>query len=424
MNVNGINNINNSSAIHGFYNSIYQGNMSLNNAKLSKYVFPNNKAQGTQQLGGEALQYVKNIKSASKDLSSSLKELSGKAFTNKTATSSDTEAMSVKYTGNRPNDIKQTTVKIDQTAAGQVNEGAKLNAKESFGASGTNKFSIDINGKTTEFSIDVSASDSNSDVQQKMADAINKAGIGVNATVEKSTDGNSSLLKLEATSTGDNDKSKFTVSDVSGNLAAKTGANEISSEARNAVYSVNGGAKQTSQTNNVDLGGGLNVTFNKASDKDVTISASKDTEYAKSEVGDMVKSYNNLFSQAAQMTNDPKAQNLASKMINVSKTYSGSLSSIGIGFDRDGQMTIDSKKLNEAAENGKLEKFFTENSGKNYGFTNQLSRLADNVSNNTSNFVSKNELGNSLTENFAYNSFGGMMQYNASSIGLLFDYSY
>ena len=138
----------------------------------------------------------------------------------------------------------------------------------------------------------------------------------------------------------------------------------------------------------------------------------------------LVKNYNDLYVEAVKRTNDQKAQNLASKMINISKTYSGSLSKVGIGFDGDGKMTLDTKKLNEALENGSLEQFFTQNNGKNYGFTNQLSRLADNVSSNTSNYVSRSEFGSDLTENFAYSSYGSLLQYNYLSTGWLFDYAF
>ena len=141
-----------------------------------------------------------------------------------------------------------------------------------------------------------------------------------------------------------------------------------------------------------------------------------------SAVEDFVKNYNDLYSEAIQKQDDPKAQSLATKLLNISKTYSGSLSNIGIGFDGDGRMTINKETMNKAAENGKLETFFTQNKGKNYGFTNQLSNLANNNSRNTSNYVSSSVLGNSLMENFSYSSAGKTNQYNFLNSGWLFDY--
>ena len=419
-----VDSINNNTSIYSLYSTMFQSSLSINNLKINKSFFPKNKAQGVQSLGEDALKYVINIKSASKNLSSSLKELSNISFAKKTAVSSDPDELTVKYTGSKTGDIKQTTVKIDQLAAGQLNEGKRLNADAAFGTPGTNKFSVSIGGITKEISINVAAGDSNSVVQQKMADAINKTGIGITAMVETDMKNNASMLKIESTGTGNDDKNKFTITDISGDLAMQTGANDISREARDALYSVDGGERRSSRTNTVDLGGGLNVTFNKASGEAITISAGKDVDYAKSAVEGLVKTYNDLFIEAAQKTNDPKAQNLATKMVNISKTYSGALSNMGIGFDSEGRMTIDAKKLEEAAENGSLEKFFTENSGKNYGFTNQLARLSENISLNTSNYVNRSTFWNDLTENFTYSGYGSPLQYNYLSTGWLFDYSF
>jgi len=316
-------------------------------------------------------------------------------------------------------------VKVNQTAAGQMNEGARMSASAAFeGSGGTNKFSIKIGDKTTELSVNVAVGDSNKVVQQKMADAVNKAGIGIKATVETDSTTNSSILKLESTITGSNPKNSFTVNDITGNLSSMTGAYDVAREGRDAIYSVNGGLAKTSQSNTVNLGNGVSATFNKASEETVTVSRGKDMNYAMSTVEDMVKSYNDLYATAAQRIEDPKSQNLALKMVSISKTYSGSLSSIGIGFDNSGRMTIDTKKMNQAAESGKLEQFFKENSGKNYGFTNQLGRLSDNVSRNTSSFVSSSLFGSSLSENFGYSSFGNVFQYNYLSAGSIFDYSF
>ena len=235
-----INGSSNYSSVYNLYNTMYQGSSSLNGLKLNKSLFPSNKAKDSKQLAEGALDYVKNIKAASKNLSSAIKDLSGTAFSKKTEAPSESQV--------------------------------------------------------------------------------------------------------------------------------------------------------------------------------------KQPDLAKSAIGNLIKNYNDLYVEAAQKTSDPKAQKLASKMVDISKTYKSSLANIGVGFDNDGKMTLDTKKLDAAIENGSLEKFFKENNGKNYGFTNQLSRLADNVSRNTSNYVSSSEIGNALTENFAYTGFKELVQYKYLNTGLMFDF--
>jgi len=399
--------------------------MAMFNNKLGKSIFPSNNSQGKDTLGSSAIGYITNIKSSSKELGNTMKALSGPAFTNRTMTSSNSGIMTVNYTGNKLGNLSQMTVEIDQIATGQQNEGKTLDAAAKYGgALGANQFTIETGGKTTQLSINVAAGDTNKDVQQKIADAINKAGAGIKATVETDSKTNTNTLKLESTKTGSDPKNAFTIKDARGDLITQTGADNVVAKGSDAIFSVNGGAAKASQSNMVDLGNGISATFKKASDETVTISQGKNLDSIKSAVESMVKSYNSLYSEAAQRTGDMKAQNLATKMVNTSKVYANSLSNIGIGFDKDGKMTIDAKQLNQAAESGKLEQFFTENSGKNYGFTNQLSKLADNVSRNTSSYVDSKQFGSELGANFSYSGYGDLIQYNYLSAGSIFDYSF
>jgi len=411
--------------IGNLYNTLYQGKIAMHNNRLSREFFPTNNMQGKSAFSTNALQYINDIKSASSSLSDALKELTGSAFTQRTMVSSNSDVMSVNFTGKNLNSVNDMSVKIDQIAMGQLNEGSRLGASARYsGDRGVNRFAVETGGKTTQLSISVAAGDSNKDVQQKMATAINNAGLGLRATVETDSKTNVSMLRIESANVGSDEKNAFSLRDVTGNAVAQTGANDISRERQDAIYSVNGGPAQTSKSNTVNLGNGVSATFKAASEQEVKITRGQDMDKAKSAVENMVKSYNNLFSAAAGNIGDPKAQGLASRMMNVSGAYSRSLSDIGITFNSSGRMTIDSQKLNQAAENGRLEQFFAENSGRNFGFAATLGRLADNVSTNTSNFVSSSMFGSSMGENFAYSGFGDLIQYNFLSAGSIFDYMF
>jgi len=415
----------NTSGISNLYNTLFQGKVAMHVSKLSREFFPVNNGKGEGIFSSNALGYINDIKSSSGALSSALKELSGPAFSQRTMVSSNTDAMTVNFTGSSMIGMGETKVQIDQIAAGQLNEGESLISKDSYaGDSGAVKFSVETGGKTVELSINIAAGDSNVVVQQKMANAINNAGMGLKATVENNVATNSSVLRIVSTNTGTDAKNSYVLRDITGDLLTRLGANNISREGQDAIYSVNGGPTKTSQSNTVNLGNGLSATFKAASEDAVTISRGKDMAYAKNAVNDMVKSFNSLFSAAAGNVNDPKAQNLASRMINVSSAYSKSLSDIGIGFDNSGRMTIDAERLNKAADSGRLEQFFTESSGRNFGFSASLGRLAGQVSTNTSNFVSTSLFGNALGENFAYSGIGDLIQYNFMGTGSLLDYMF
>ena len=412
----------------GLMNSLYQGNMAQYNNKLYRNFFPppsnNAKGSGTQ-LGMDGVSYVNNLRTSSESLSSVLRELSSPTSPHRiVAISSSPGSVSIQHTGSKPSNIASMTVKIDRIATGQSNEGSRMDAKAAFeGGAGTNRFSIEQGGRTTQISVDVREGDTNKDVQQRMADAINKSGAGVKATVEIDSETNTSMLKLESTTTGsDAAKSGFTISDVSGDLVARTDASKVTSVGQDAMFSVNNGPARTSQSNTVFIGSGVTATLNKASEDSATITWGREKSAMRDSVEDLVKRYNNLFSTAAERTSDPRAQNLASRMVNISKTYSNSLSSIGIGFDSSGKMTINSEKMDKAAESGKLDQFFNENRGRNFGFTNQLGRLADSVSRNPGNFVSGSMFGGGLMGNSGYTGYGNPTQFNFFSAGSLLDF--
>jgi len=413
----------NNAGISSLYNTLYQGKVAMHSNRLSREFLPTNNAQGQGAFSMNAMQYINDIKSASSALSGALRELSGSAFNQRSMVSSNNDVMTVNFTGNNLSSMSDMSVQVDQIAMGQLNEGSRLNASGLYnGDRGVNRFEIETGGRTTQLSINVAAGDSNRDVQQKMATAINNASIGLRATVETDSATNTSMLRIESTNVGTNERNAFSLRDFTGNAVARTGANEVSRQRQDAIYRVNGGQAQVSQSNTVNLGNGLSATFKAASDQAVTVSRGRDMSQVRGVVENMVRSYNSLFSAAAENVNDLKAQSLASRLMNVISAYSRSLSDLGIGFDNSGRMTVDSNRMNQAFENGRLEQFFTENNGRNFGFGATLGRLADNVSNNTSNFVSNSMFGSG--DRFGYTGFGDRFQFNSFGSGSILDYMF
>ncbi|MCL2078250.1 MAG: hypothetical protein FWH17_00225 [Oscillospiraceae bacterium] len=212
----------------------------------------------------------------------------------------------------------------------------------------------------------------------------------------------------------------------SSTAANGAGTNEETTGGAAVNGAENGAAENTTATGGAAVNGAENnaATNTTATTGTTAANGEKTASRAISAVNDMVKSFNSLFSAAVGNTGDPKAQSLASRLMNVGSAYSKSLSDIGIGFDSSGKMTIDSAKLNKAEESGKLQQFFTENSGKNYGFTAQLGKLAGNVSNNTSMFVSNSIWGDGAGSSFSYNGFGNAQQMSNMRAGSIFDFSF
>jgi len=257
-----------------------------------------------------------------------------------------------------------------------------------------------------------------------MANAINNSNAGVRASVAFDAETNTSMLRIEGTTTGSNPENAFTVTDLGGgNLVAQTSANDVARQGQDAIFRVNDGPERRSQSNTVFIGNGVTATFNSTSEQAARITWGQEANanVSRSSVESMVRSFNDLFTAAAERTGDPRSQRLASSMVNISSVFASSLSSIGIGFDNSGRMTINTQRMNQAAESGALERFFSDSSGRN-SFASQLGRLADNVSRNPGNFVSNSSFGSSLTGNSGYSSFGSPIQFNPFGSGSVLDF--
>ena len=385
-------------SINSFFNALGQGQLAGHATRLNRnnnlFSMPSNNAPAQAAgVNAETGRFVSSIRTAADTMSDVIGQLmsSGNRIV---AVSSDNGSVSIQHTGTRPSSVSRMEVSVHQLASGQVNEGVGLQADAAFeGTTGTNQFTITQGNMTRELSVNVAAGATNAEVQQSMAEAINNANMGFTATVETDTATNSSMLRIESSATGNDPANAFTLNDVSGNLVAQTGANDIASAAQNAMFTVNDGHVRQSASNTVFIGSGVTATFNEVTEQPVEITWGREQGAANTQaVRDLVGSFNDMFSAAAARTNDPRSQNLASRMLNVVSANSRALSEIGIGVNANGNLTIDSSRLNQSAESGRLAEFFSGgNRGSNFG--NQLSRIAESVTRNPASFVTNPAIG-------------------------------
>lgn len=413
---------------NGYYNNLFGDRGSIYSS-FSKTKATNAYLNGSNNFHNSAsLQYVQDLKAGSSQLNSAAHALSSNtSYSQKTAVSSNNSLMTVKSTGSYSPSSKPLSVRINQIATGQTNTGAAMAANAKSSLSGYQQFSIETNGRSYQFSINVGAGDSNKDMQQKMAAAINMRNIGINASVVTDSKTGLSTLSIAAQNTGENNKSTFKIQDVHGSAVQQTGTDQVSQKAQNAVYTVNGGEKRESQSNTVNLGNGITATLLAASDEEITVTKDTDTSYVADMVQDFIDGYNKLYGAALNNTSDSKSNSLFSQLVDTSRTYSSSLSKIGISFDSNGYMQADSEKVAQAAQDGSLQNFFAGTA--NYGYTNKMSKIANSVSNNTGRYVSQTNLSNDLQsslfnfyDNNFFNSYQNYMNTNNRfNSGLLFD---
>jgi len=433
--------------VYNDYSSLFGGNASANGSsqtnglsKLYKLTDYSNKVgysnNSNKYVTADVQDYLSDIKSESEKLKNAMQSLLGKnkaktsVFDEKSVVSSNTESVTVQTTGNYKNNFSDTSITVNQVATAQKNEGAALSSTGKALQSGWNQFEIEVNGKKHQISFKVEATDNNESIQKKIANAVNEKNIGVKASV--TTDGvqKTSKLTLEAENTGDDPKNAFTVRDIqnSGGAVGAFGIGSVTQVAGNAVYKIGDGNLVVSQSNKIDLGNGVTATLKKASDDPVKISTDTDPKNAINKVREMVNGFNGLLATAEDNKSDRGGNRLMNQLKGLSSAYSAALGRIGVNVTSEGYLSIDSDKMEKAAESGELEKFFGQGGESNsvntsYGFANRLSRVADSVSQSPTDYVSKDKIYSSQTagnsESFSY-----LQTYRYNSIinsGLLFD---
>jgi flagellar hook-associated protein 2 len=219
--------------------------------------------------------------------------------------------------------------------------------------------------------------DSKNNTLQGIRDTINKASLGVTATIVSDGSANPYRLVLTSNKTGEHSTMKITVSGNGGSadpaLAAMLGYDpggaqnlQQTSAGQSTKLSVNGIAV-TSESNTVSeaIQG---VTLNVATLGSTSVNVATDSATVKTNVNNFVKAFNDLNASirgvssynagtktAGPLFGDSTLRNLQSSLRSqLNKGVTGlsgqlsSLSQIGITFQKDGTLAVDSSKLDKA----------------------------------------------------------------------------
>lgn len=244
--------------------------------------------------------------------------------------------------------IATYTISISQIATAQQNLGTPLSSTAAAGlAAGTYTFNLQTGGRTYTISFTVNTGDTNQTVLNNMARAINASGAPVTAKVATDTVAGTSRLVLTASNTGTSNA--FTLTDVTGNAVAYTGANTVSVAASNASYTLNG-VPYTSESNTVYLDN-QKLSLNLLGPvTNATITVTPDTQAISNAINNFVTAYNNLVTFTAQNLQYITPQLLSS--LKQSYTYQApSLTAIGITQNPNGTLAVNQTALTGAIQN-------------------------------------------------------------------------
>nr|WP_308610534.1 flagellar filament capping protein FliD [Massilia frigida] len=209
-----------------------------------------------------------------------------------------------------------------------------------------------------------------------MRDAINKANVGVTATIISDGGANPNRLVLTSTQTGETSSMRIGVSgdpaidSLLGYAADGTQNMTQNSVAQNAKLTINGVAISSPGNNVSEAIQGVTISALKVGTS--TVSITSDSTGAKTAINNFIKSYNELNSTIAGLTTAPKAsegkgagvllgdattRNLQSSLRKMFFTPVpgmdgdiSSLSQLGVSFQPDGSLKLDNTKLQKAID--------------------------------------------------------------------------
>lgn len=359
---------------------------SVSDSLLGMYSYMFGGANKTSGVSSATSQYLVDLKDSANSTLNSISSVrdtlkgSGKISAN----SDNSDAVSATYSGKEKerDDIK---IDVSKIASAQVNESQSFKSNSS-SLYYKNASSISIStsdGKSYSFHYSPSITETDGKALDKIAQKINKANIGVSASVETDEKTKTSKLVLKGSKTGEGND--FTVS---GNLAEALGIDNVKKAASDAVYSINGEEK-TSSSNKIEVDDDLTINLKSATEKTATISFGKSKLDSINAARELVNAFNGL-ADTAYSNSDAGAERLGNRLQSIARSYGSSLNKIGVSMNAKGYLTIDEDKMKKASENGDLDNFFKVNNkeGLSYGFTNRLENVAKKAYDDPTDYLS------------------------------------
>ena len=336
------------------------------------------------------------IKGAVASFQTSVSALSNAStFQAVTATSSDTtvasaSALTSALPGNYSLEVSSLAQAQKLVAAGQTGVGTAIGSGASttltfdFGTiSGTltgGKYASGTTFTTNGGGVKTVTIDNTNNSLQGMRDAINAAGIGVTASIIN--DGSASPFRLVLSSnnmgavnslkisaSGDATVSALLANDPTAGAATGVLGQNLSESvtALNADLKVNGIAVSKNSNTVSDVIPGVTLNLAKLTTAPVTLTVAQDTTSVTKSVNDFVSAYNTLNQSlndvssydaakktGAVLQGDATVRNLQAKLRAVLNTPGAGaltgLSQIGVTFQRDGTLAVDSAKLGSAMQ--------------------------------------------------------------------------
>lgn len=329
----------------------------------------------------ESTRAIKNVVASLSDAEEGI----GNAFQKKIAVSSQEDIVSADYIGNNKNseEMDSFLVEVKEVAASQINLGNFLDKNHLTLKPGSYSFDLENTTSTYEFQFNIHADDTNYTTQNKLANLISNADIGLKSSVIEDENG-LSALQIESVSTGIAPGESFLFSifpqGTRDSMAAveALGINHVSQEAKNAVFLLDG-IERSSHSNTFTINHAFELTLHGISEEGnpALIGFKTNADAMTENIQTLVDSYNSILHTASKYSNSQhQSVKLYRDMSSTAFAFQNSLESIGLLVSENGEISIDKALLTESVSE--------ENSEEHLSVLNDFKNLLNTKANNAS----------------------------------------
>lgn len=315
------------------------------------------------KLSSDTQCYAIDIKELARELKASLSSVMSDSqgevalFDKKHLFSTNPNALSATYVGKDISEDVDDNINIEvtQLAKPQINTGAYLSSSASNLNPQTYSFQIDMEQLSYEFEFYVSPSASNHSIQTRMANMINRADIGISASVLEDGAGHSAI-ELTSTVTGMPKDGKTLFSIYGGDdknshhLIRVLGIDEVRQFPANAEFKIDG-QESVSRSNHFTIDKKYEIELHDEAleDGNIVLNFHTDADTISSEIKDFFSTYNNMVSFARDNHVQPiGSRKLHQDIGNIAKHFANELEPLGLNVQEDGTVEIDDDLLTTA----------------------------------------------------------------------------
>lgn len=308
----------------------------------------------------ESTRIIKNVVASLSDAEEGI----GNAFQKKIAVSSQEDVVSADYIGDskKPNETEQFLVEVKQLASSQINLGNFLDKNRLALKPGSYSFDLENSSSTFEFQFNINSEDTNYTTQNKLANLITNADIGLKASVIEDENG-LSALQVESVSTGIASGEPFLfsifpqASQDSISAVETLGINHVSQEAGNAVFLLDG-VERSSHANTFTINHSFELTLKGLSEEGhpAVIGFKTNADAMADNIQTLVDSYNSILQTANKYSgSQQQSVQLYRDMSSTAFTFQNSLESMGLLVNDAGEISIDKALLTESVSDDHAE---------------------------------------------------------------------